>query len=364
MDFQTRSIYTLFSKSLIQWGKKNDRQMPWKKETNPYYIWISEIILQQTRVEQGMPYFEDFVKNFPSISDLANASEDKIFKHWQGLGYYSRARNLHFTAKFITENLNGHFPDSYEEIRKLKGVGDYTAAAIASFAFNLPHAVVDGNVYRVLSRIFGIETPIDKSVGKKIFQQLATELLDKKAPGEYNQAIMDFGATHCKPKNPLCSTCPFSDHCIALTEDKIALLPVKTKKIKKKTRFFHYLMIQNGDSTYITRRSEKDIWQGLYQFPMIEKTNILPANELIVTPEWKKLFGNQKIEIQSYSKNFKQTLSHQYINAVFLVINLSGKFSPDYNQIIEIEKKNVNKFAFPKIITWFLSDKTLYLNFN
>lgn len=364
MDFQTRSIYTLFSKSLIEWTKKNDRQLPWKNEKNPYYVWLSEIILQQTRVEQGLPYFKDFVKNFPAITDLANASEDKVFKHWQGLGYYSRARNLHFTAKFISNNLNGRFPDSYEEIRKLKGVGDYTAAAIASFAFNLPHAVVDGNVYRVLSRIFGIDTPIDKSAGKKLFQQLANDLLDKKSPGTYNQAIMDFGATHCKPKKPLCTSCPFANHCVALEEDKIALLPVKSKKLKKKSRFFHYLMLQNKTSTFITRRAGKDIWQGLYEFPMIEKERILAIEELMDTPEWTDLTGNQKVEIQSFSKSFKQTLSHQYINAVFIVINIPDNFSPPNNQIIEIEKKNVDNFAFPKIITWFLSDKTLYLNFN
>ncbi|NJN78344.1 MAG: A/G-specific adenine glycosylase, partial [Saprospiraceae bacterium] len=223
-----------FTPNLLFWFSKNYRPMPWKGERNPYYIWLSEIILQQTRVEQGLPYFLKFKENYPTIKDLAAATEDEVMLLWQGLGYYSRARNLHFTAKYITYELDGIFPNTYSEIIRLKGVGSYTAAAIASFAYNLPHAVVDGNVYRVLSRYFGIHTPIDSTEGKKQFEKLANDLIDKERAADYNQAIMDFGATHCTPRNPSCSACILSSNCIGFNTQKNDILPVKTKKIKKK----------------------------------------------------------------------------------------------------------------------------------
>ena len=219
-----------FTKNLMAWFATNHRPMPWKGEKNPYLIWLSEIILQQTRVEQGLPYFLKFKENYPTVTDLANAPEDEVMRMWQGLGYYSRARNLHFTAKHIAYDLNGVFPKTYVEILKLKGVGTYTAAAIASFAYDLPNAVVDGNVYRVLARYFGIETPIDSTIGKKEFTKLAYELLDNKRPADYNQAIMDFGATQCKPKKPNCINCPLNQKCIGFNTQKIDTLPIKTKK--------------------------------------------------------------------------------------------------------------------------------------
>ncbi|MCR9286527.1 MAG: A/G-specific adenine glycosylase [Bacteroidetes bacterium] len=224
-----------FTKKLMEWFSQNHRPLPWKGEKNPYYVWLSEIILQQTRVEQGLPYFEKFKSTYPTVAGLANAPEDEVMKLWEGLGYYSRARNLHFTAKYISKELGGVFPSDFEGILKLKGVGPYTAAAIASFAFDLPHAVVDGNVYRVLSRFFGIEKAIDSTEGKKEFSKLAQTLIDTKQPANYNQAIMDFGATHCKPSSPNCGKCLMSLNCFAFKNSKIESLPFKSKK-KKKTR--------------------------------------------------------------------------------------------------------------------------------
>ena len=246
-----------FTKKLLKWFVSNYRPLPWKGEKNPYLIWLSEIILQQTRVEQGLPYYEKFRKKYPTIKDLALAPEDEVMKLWEGLGYYSRARNLHTTAKFISKDLDGIFPKTHKEILALKGVGSYTAAAIASFAYNLPYAVVDGNVYRVLSRYFGIATPIDSTDGKKEFALLAQELLATEKPGAYNQAIMDFGATHCMPKQPKCITCLLNKKCKAFTENRIDILPVKTKKIKKRTRYLNYLIINQGNQVFINKRTGK-----------------------------------------------------------------------------------------------------------
>ena len=242
--------------------------MPWKGEKDPYKIWLSEIILQQTRVEQGLKYYERFVANFPDVHKLAKAKDEKVYKLWEGLGYYSRCKNLLETARFISKKLKGNFPDKFEDILSLKGVGHYTASAIASFAYDLPHAVVDGNVFRVLSRVFGIKKPIDSNEGKKLFTQLAGELLDKKHPGIYNQALMDFGAVVCKPY-PLCNSCPMKDHCAAFKNDLIDKLPVKEKKIEIKTRWFNYLVIENNSRFYIRNRIDNDIWNNLNEFVLV-----------------------------------------------------------------------------------------------
>ena len=275
-----------FVPTLLRWNKeKNTRQMPWKGEKDPYKIWLSEIILQQTRVEQGLNYYNNFIKTFPDIHKLAKAADEKVFKLWEGLGYYSRCRNLLVTARYISKELNGKFPDNYEDIRKLKGVGPYTAAAISSFAFNLPYAVVDGNVFRVLARIYGITIPIDSTDGKKYFATLAENLLDKKQPGYYNQAIMDFGAVICKPVTPLCLNCGFKKFCSAFINNKINELPVKEKKISIKKRWFYYLVLEYKNEIAVRQRIEKDIWQDLYEFPLIEadkemdKKNILKQAE-------------------------------------------------------------------------------------
>ncbi|MEO6833994.1 MAG: A/G-specific adenine glycosylase, partial [Chitinophagaceae bacterium] len=237
--------------------------LPWKGENAPYKIWLSEIILQQTRAEQGIPYYLRFVEHYPTIIELAHAPDDEVFRLWQGLGYYARCRNMLFTARKIANDFGGKFPDNYQEIRELKGVGNYTAAAIASFAFGLPYAVLDGNVYRVLSRYFGIETAIDSTEGKAIFQPLADDVLDKKNPAAFNQAIMDLGAIICLPKHPECSACPVSSACIAKENDLIKLLPVKSKKVKVQERYFNFLLLQFEDKFWLHRREEKGIWKGL-----------------------------------------------------------------------------------------------------
>ena len=305
-----------FSNKLVNWYKVNKRDLPWRNTANAYYIWLSEIILQQTRVAQGMPYYLAFVKVFPKVEDLANASEDEVLKMWQGLGYYSRARNLHFTAKDIANNYDGMFPEDHKKILALKGVGAYTAAAIASFAFGMPYAVVDGNVIRVLSRIFGVDTPFDSTLGKKQFAELAQELLIKDNPSEYNQAIMEFGAVQCKPKSPDCSVCPMQDFCEAYNKNIIAELPVKSKKIKVKNRYLHFLMIEQEEHVYLGKR-KKGIWTGLYEFPFLEFDYKISENNVIESEEWISIFNGAKVEIISVSTDFIHVLSHQKIHAHF-----------------------------------------------
>lgn len=356
-----------FTKQLLKWSETINRPMPWKGEKNPYLIWLSEIILQQTRVEQGLPYFLKFKESYPTVHDLANAAEDEVMKLWEGLGYYSRARNLHFTAKFISKELNGDFPSTYDEILKLKGVGTYTAAAIASFAYDLPHAVVDGNVYRVLSRFFGIKTPIDTTEGKKQFTQLANELLATDQAAKYNQAIMDFGATQCVPKTPICSLCILNKNCQALKNDEVLDLPIKSKKIQKKTRFFSYLVFNFGEYVWIEKRMEKDIWRNLYQFPLIETEGLACRETLVENEVWKNVVGNSNFQIKNVSIPFRQTLTHRKIIATFFEITLdqfSGnkeEFLIKKNNYIKVERKNLAKFAFPKIIDLYLQDNSLNL---
>jgi len=349
-----------FALHLLAWLEKNDRPMPWKGERNPYYIWLSEIILQQTRVAQGLPYFERFKAAYPQVADLANAPQDEVMKLWEGLGYYSRARNLHFTAKHITDELDGVFPNTYEEILTLKGVGPYTAAAIASFAFDIPKAVVDGNVYRVLSRIFGIRTPIDSTAGKKEFAQLADELIAKDKPASYNQAIMDFGATQCTPANPSCSTCPFAEYCIAYTQKVITKLPVKEKKIKKRNRYFNFLVIQKEDeSVLLQKRTQKDIWLNLYQFPLLETTEQKDDYAAL------QIKGDgipwEDFTLIKQSKPYKQLLTHQKIIAHFWVVKVKNDFESNLLETQWVSKNAVSNYAFPKVIDLYLQDKDLYL---
>ena len=270
-----------FTQKIINWYLVNKRDLPWRNTKDPYHIWISEIILQQTRVEQGRPYYEKYVTQYPNIVDLANAPEDAVMKLWQGLGYYSRARNMHATAKMVKELHKGIFPDTYQEILQLKGIGEYTAAAISSFSYNLPHAVVDGNVYRVLSRFFGIDTPIDSTIGKKKFQETATAILDTNNPGLHNQAMMEFGAMLCKPQNPLCAECPVNTACYALQHKCVDALPVKSKRVKPRDRHFNYLYITYQDGFFIRKRTGKDIWTDLYDFPLIESEQGINVDTLL-----------------------------------------------------------------------------------
>jgi A/G-specific adenine glycosylase len=356
-----------FRPTLLAWFANHLRPMPWKGIKNPYFIWLSEIILQQTQVKQGLPYYEHFIEKYPTVFDLAAAAEDTVMKSWEGLGYYSRARNLHAAAKQIVNNFDGKFPDSYEAILSLKGVGPYTAAAISSFAFDLPHAVVDGNVYRVLSRYFGIDTPIDSTEGKRFFNSLALTLLDKKQPAAYNQAIMDFGATQCTPKRPKCSTCPFAERCSARLEDRIAELPVKSKKITKKHRFFNYIILHLGDQVLLHKRKTKDIWANLYEFPLLEAERLLERSEidaslvdgLGLVNKNNNLNGTAKFI--KVSKPFQQTLTHQKINARFWEYRIPETSFDKNSTYILVQKDKLSTFAFPKIIDWYFRDNSLYL---
>jgi A/G-specific adenine glycosylase len=321
-----------FSNKLVSWYQNNKRDLPWRNTVDPYHIWLSEIILQQTRVLQGTPYYLAFLKAFPTIEDLANASEDKVLKMWQGLGYYSRARNLHFTAKDIVNNFGGEFPEDYKKVLKLKGVGVYTAAAITSFAFDMPYAVVDGNVIRVLSRVLGVSTPFDTSAGKKEFQQLAQELLIDKEAAIYNQAIMEFGAIQCKPKSPNCSNCPMQDFCIAYITNSVAELPVKSKKIKVKNRFLHYLFIEQKDNIFLGKR-KSGIWTGLYEFPFLEFPIKMDEKQVMQSDEWLKIFLNSTCDVKSVSSEFIHILSHQKIHAQFWHIKAASVVLKEYERI-------------------------------
>ncbi|MCL4123390.1 UNVERIFIED_CONTAM: hypothetical protein GTU68_027811 [Idotea baltica] len=310
-----------FTNILIKWYSQNKRDLPWRNTENPYFIWLSEIILQQTRVNQGLSYYEKFITTFPTVSHLANANEESVLKLWQGLGYYSRARNLHYSAKYIVNELNGKFPSTYNDLLKLKGVGDYTASAIASICYNEPCAVVDGNVYRVLARYFGITTPINSSKGNKTFKNLAQELLDVDNPATFNQAIMEFGAIQCKPKSPNCSICPLQNSCLAYASNKIDVLPFKDKKVKIRNRFFNYLVVVNSNNEIIlNQRKGKGIWENLYEFPLIETENEINITTLIEMEEFHKMII-EKSEIILYNKTpIIHKLSHQHLSVKFWII--------------------------------------------
>ncbi len=345
-----------FSRILLNWHLvENSRQMPWKNEKDPYKIWLSEIILQQTRVEQGLNYYNRFITAFPDINALANATEAAVFKLWEGLGYYSRCRNLIATAKFISAEWQGIFPSTYEEIRSLKGVGPYTAAAISSFAFNLPYAVLDGNVFRVLSRIFGIDTPIDSSAGKKKFTELSNLLLDKKQPAIYNQAIMDFGAVICKPQ-PRCDECPFRSHCFAFQQNKMSDLPVKEKKVNVRKRWFYYFVVKQGQTIVIRQRTAKDIWQNLYEFPMIETSDQQDLKAILLQAEKNLSLASGSYDIESVSSIYKQQLTHQLIVAQFIRIRLKEKLQSrdQMSACLRITNTQLRKYALPKVMNEYL----------
>ncbi|MGG9961717.1 A/G-specific adenine glycosylase [Ferruginibacter sp. SUN106] len=353
--------YKFFTKQLLQWNNKtNDRPMPWKGEKDPYKIWLSEIILQQTRVEQGWDYYNRFIVAFPTIDKLAKAPETKVFKLWEGLGYYTRCKNLIATAKLITKEYGGKFPGNYEAILNLKGVGPYTAAAIASFAYNLPYAVVDGNVFRVLSRFFANSIAIDSTEGKKLFTTLANELLDKKQPGIYNQALMDFGAVVCKPKQPLCKQCPLQSSCGAYLKGLVEVLPVKEKKITQKTRWLFYFIIEHEGKVFVRKRGVKDIWENLYEFVLIESAEATEVAQLQKLPAFKKLLGKNGFTVATISRLYSQKLTHQTIHGQFITLQL--KKTAQIEGYEPVTQKELLTLPFPKFITSYLKDKNVSLN--
>ena len=348
-----------FALTLLKWFREYGRDLPWRQTHDPYAIWLSEIILQQTQVKQGWDYWERFMHRWPTVEALAEATEDEVLREWQGLGYYSRARNLHYAAKQIVAL--GHFPDTLEEIRKLKGVGDYTAAAIGSIAFGLPAAVVDGNVYRVLARHFGIDTPINTTEGKKLFQQLAQSLLPSvncqlstvncQLPqvAAYNQAIMDFGAIQCTPQSPRCMDCPLMESCVAFREGRVGELPVKQKTLKVRERHLIYIYVRCNGETAIHRRGPGDIWQGLYEPWLIE-------NGTMNIEDW--LRDNYQFSIfnlQLIAKGVKHVLTHRILLADFYLLEVAEKpvLPPDY---IWIPETDLDSYAVPRLIEKFLQD--------
>ena len=351
-----KELLSKFRALLVQWNShQNSREMPWKGEKDPYKIWLSEIILQQTRVEQGWKYYEKFIAVFPDIYRLAAAKDEKIYKLWEGLGYYSRCKNLIETARFISKKLKGKFPREFDDILSLKGVGIYTASAIASFAYDLPFAVVDGSVFRVLSRVFGIKKPIDSTAGKKLFTQLAYDLLGKKQPGIYNQALMDFGAVICKPQNPICNNCILRDHCFAYKNDLVNKLPIKEKKIRITTRWFNYLVIVYHGKTYIRMRTDNDIWKNLHEFVLIETNNEVSVKKLLTKAEKQILLKKGTYKILSVSPVSTQQLSHQKIVGRFIKLNLKKEF--DLQGFNAIPLKQQSRYAFPRLITAYFEKK-------
>lgn len=332
-----------FTLLIKDWYRQNKRNLPWRHTVDPFKIWLSEIILQQTKVEQGLSYYLKFTNSYPKIKNLAEASEQEILNMWQGLGYYSRARNLHFTAKTIMENHKGVFPKTYKEIILLKGIGTYTAAAIASFAYKEPVAVVDGNVFRVLSRVFDLDTPIDSSLGKKQFLELAQSLIDPKEPDIFNQAIMEFGALQCVPVNPNCIICPLEALCLANTNGTIKLRPVKTKKTKVTNRYFHFLVFEDGQQTYLQQRKEKDIWQNLYQYPLKETS---------LSEEISNFSPYTNKQADKISKEIVHILSHQKIHARFY--HFSDLPEIKLEEWIKIETSNIQDYPLPRLIDRYL----------
>lgn len=340
----------IFSKRLIYWYLQNKRDLPWRNTRNPYEIWLSEIILQQTRVAQGLPYFEAFISAFPTVFDLANASEEQVLKLWQGLGYYSRARNLHQTAQIIATNYKGSFPTTYNELLKLKGIGPYTAAAIASFSFDEAVPVVDGNVFRVLARYFGVETDISSHAAKKEFTQLAHEVMDVNQPALFNQAMMEFGSLQCVPANPNCDECIFNDSCVALQKKKVALLPIKLKKTKVTTRFLNYLVLKDEKGfLLVQKRVAKGIWHNLYEFPLVETEEEIQEGHFYSDEFQNRYFQNPIEEIVPFEeKSITHKLSHQNLIIRFWNVSVSG--------ILEngIHPEEAKKLPFPIVLFNFI----------
>lgn len=348
--------FQLFPHQILSWYRSNPRDLPWRGTKDPYRIWLSEIILQQTRVAQGTPYYSKFVDTYPTVEHLALAGEEEVLRLWQGLGYYSRARNLHSCAKTIWFDYGGKFPDTYEKLLLLKGVGTYTASAISSFAFDEAKAVVDGNVFRVLARYFGIDTDIGSPKAKKEFESLANQLIPYDNPGEYNQAIMDFGSRQCVPQNPTCGQCPLHISCFAFEHNLVKNLPVKLNKVKIKERHIHYYVIKCRDKWVWKKRGSGDIWEGLFDFPQVEKNTAEEVSEFKIT-------AIESQQMQTIPKNYRHILSHQRLNAVFSEIEIPSikleKLAEwcDKEGFLLVEEDQIEYLAKPKLIVNFLADQ-------
>ena len=346
----------MISRILQEWYAKHKRDLPWRDTTDPYLIWVSEIILQQTRVAQGLDYYQRFIGRFPDVRSLAEAEQVEVLKYWQGLGYYSRARNLHEAAKDVWYRLKGVFPDQYDDVIRLKGVGEYTAAAIVSFAWNLPYPVVDGNVYRVLGRLFAIETPIDSGQGKKEYLELATLLMPPAQAGMHNQALMEFGALQCVPQNPDCQLCPLSDRCMGYASGKLQRYPVKQNKTKIRERYLNYFFVVNGSDTYLHRRSGKDIWEGLYEFPMIETKTSMDLVELKDEPAFLQLFDTTGQPVISVvAGDVKHVLTHQILHATFYQVAIQEE-NATLQKFIRAPITTLDNYPFPRLITTFINN--------
>ncbi|MGV8962898.1 MAG: A/G-specific adenine glycosylase [Candidatus Saccharimonadaceae bacterium] len=345
------------SQLLVRWFMQNQRNMPWRETNDPYKIWVSEIILQQTRVSQGLNYYLEFIDKFPTVKTLSEASESEVLKAWQGLGYYTRARNMHATSKVVVEIFDGKLPDNYKEIISLKGIGEYTAAAILSIAFNKPYAVVDGNVFRVLSRLFAIDSPIDSSLGQKQFAQLAQNVLDISNPGLHNQAMMEFGALHCTPSQPLCESCPLKHLCIAKMLNKQTDFPVKQKKSKVRKRYFHYFNIDLHGYTFLNKRKGNDIWKNMYEFPLIETEMETDFSELLQNESFKVLFNETEVTFLVTQKQVKHVLTHQHIYANFYeveAVHISSYFDEIF---LKIKSDDIHQYPVSRLIHRYLERK-------
>jgi A/G-specific adenine glycosylase len=354
----TDALKKYFTKQLMAWhNTDNDRSLPWKQEKDPYKIWLSEVILQQTRALQGLPYYIKFTAAYPTIADMAAAGDEEVFRIWQGLGYYNRCKNMLVTARLVTQEYGGKFPESYYGLLQLKGIGPYTAAAIASFAFKLPNAVVDGNVYRVLARYFGISEPIDTTKGKKLFHSLAQDLLYTEDSAGYNQAIMDLGATVCTPKSPDCTTCPLNAHCIAQKQLMISMLPVKSKKLKIKERYFHYLLLLCDDKVWISKRGPRDIWENLHEPYLIEHIETLDRKALQQHNEISSL--GIDTNLITFEGTLSQRLTHRIIKTSFFTAHIDILIKVPGRKGVWVQKKALKDLAFPKTVIHFL-EKNLY----
>jgi A/G-specific adenine glycosylase len=346
-----------FTKILLKWYETNKRDLPWRRTRDPYRIWVSEIILQQTRIDQGWDYYLRFLEKFPDLHSLAEADEGEVLKLWQGLGYYSRARNMHTAAKEIISQYNGKFPETYEGILRLKGIGDYTAAAISSIAFGISSPVVDGNVLRLFSRFFGINEPVDTPKGKQLILEKAKTLISNEYPGEFNQAIMEFGALQCKPA-PNCSICILKSGCVAFQENGVANYPVKSKKQKQRIRYFHYLVIRTGkgdkQSVYLRKRTEKDIWRNLFDFPLIETSKSTSRQQLLKLKEWNEIFSGKKVVLLKESKVYFHILSHQIIQARFYQIQLAPQSRIPFQKV---PINDIKDYPVPRLIEKYFAEQ-------